>query len=86
MGVEDELSEKYIVLSCNGEVFVMNYETYSAFKNSGEPGTVLVDKMGEERTQTFVRREDIQELEMFTSYDEAAEYISSLNKQPKALS
>ena len=76
---EDTLQQNYIVLSCNDKVFTMDYATYQAFKNSKEQGTVFVDATGEERFQSFVNKEDIQELEIFSSYDEAVEYISSLN-------
>ena len=80
---EDTLQQKYIVLSCNDNVFTMDYRTYSAFKNSGEQGTVFVDTTGDERIQTYIKKEDIQELEIFSSYAEAVEYISNLNNQAK---
>ena len=53
---EDTLQQKYIVLSCNDNVFTMDYRTYTAFKNSGEPGTVFVDTTGNDRIQTYIKK------------------------------
>ena len=39
--------------------------------------------MSEEKTQTYVTKDNIQELEVFSSYSEAVEYISNLNNQSK---
>ena len=39
--------------------------------------------MSEEKTQTYVTKDNIQELEVFSWYSEAVEHISNLNNQSK---
>ena len=84
-GVEAQLSEKYIVLSCDGTVFAIDYDTYMGFKNSGERGLIYVDTTNNENRQAYALKENIKELGVFATFEDASEYISNLNSQAKSM-
>ena len=79
--VEDTLPQEFIVISCNDKTFAVDYRSYQAFKNSDAQVTLFVDTTGKDTEQTYVNKDEIEELGVFPSYKEAAEYIAGLENQ-----
>ena len=79
VAIVNEAQESYRILSYNGKVFAVNEDDYEAFKRSGSNDTVLIDALDQEPVQTIINKNDIEELTICSSYDEAVNYISSLN-------
>ena len=79
VAIVNEAQESYRILSYNGKVFAVNEDDYEAFKQSGSNDTVLIDALDQEPVQTIINKNDIEELAVCSSYDEAVNYITSLN-------
>ena len=79
VAIVNEAQESYRILSYNGKVFAVNEDDYEAFKQSGSNDTVLIDALDQEPVQTIINKNDIEELTICSSYDEAVNYITSLN-------
>ena len=79
VAIVNEAQESYRILSYNGKVFAVNEDDYETFKQSGSNDTVLIDALYQEPVQTIINKNDIEELTICSSYDEAVNYITSLN-------
>ena len=76
--IESEVQEEYTVLSYNDKLFAVERSSYESFKNSGANETVLIDALGQEPEQTVINKDDILEIQVCNSYDEAVNCIAEI--------
>ena len=79
VAIEQEATESYTILSYNGKVFAVNSSDYETFRQSEKDEVVLVDALNQEPVQSVINKNDLEELTICSSYDEAVNYISGLD-------
>ena len=84
VAIEQEATSEFKIVSYNGKVFAVDSNAYDAFMQSDKEETVLIDALGQEAVPSIINKNDLEVLEICSSYDEAVQYIAGMDA-PKGL-